>query len=121
MRRTFHIFSQPRSPRPATTPMNNRCKKGVSCVSTMVPLFLAAFIGANVRAQMIDLNANGMSDVWEQIYGASGLDPNADTDGDGVINRLEAIAGTDPLDPSSAPIITGTAFLGTNVIVTMPC
>src|SRR5678815_3849008 len=47
-------------------------------------------------AQKIDLNINSMSDIWEQIYGAAGLDPNADTDTDGVINQLEALAGTDP-------------------------
>ncbi len=69
---------------------------------------------------MIDLNANGMSDVWEQIYSDSALDPNADTDGDGVINRLEAIAASNPFDSNSVPKITATAFAGTNFSVTMP-
>ena len=58
-------------------------------------------------AQMIDLNGNGMSDVWEQIYGASALSPSADTDGDGVSNLKEALAGTNPNDTNSFPHITG--------------
>jgi len=78
-------------------------------------------LGASaVRAQKLDLNANNMSDVWEQIYGASGLDPNADTDGDGVPNRLEALAGTDPFDPDSAPRISSSVFVGGQFVVTIP-
>ena len=92
------------------------------------PLFLLVaamsllMLGAGrAAAQKIDLNANGMSDIWEQIYGATGLDPTADTDGDGVPNGLEALAGTDPLDASSAPRISGTTLSGTNFSVSMPC
>ncbi len=72
-------------------------------------------------AQMIDLNHNGMSDVWEQIYNASGLSPNADTDGDGVINVKEALAGTDPFDSNSYPHITAFGWAATNFSVTLPC
>jgi Protein of unknown function (DUF1800)/PA14 domain/CHRD domain/Bacterial TSP3 repeat len=74
----------------------------------LILLFLSFGAGL-ARAQMIDLNGNGMSDVWEQLYGASALDPNADTDGDGVPNRLESLAGTDPFDPNSIPKITSFA------------
>lgn len=69
---------------------------------------------------MVDLNHNGMSDVWELTFGASGLDPNADTDGDGVINRLEAFAATDPFDPTSYPAISFGTYQGTNFTVTLP-
>ena len=44
-----------------------------------------------------------MSPVWESLYGAQGVDPNADPDGDGLSNWQEAIAGTDPFNASSAP------------------
>ncbi len=71
------------------------------------------------RARAIDLNGNGMSDIWELIYNAGGLDPNADTDGDGVPNKLEAIAGTDPLDSNSVPRISFSAMAGTNFSVTV--
>src|SRR5713101_1911240 len=33
---------------------------------------------SRAQAQKLDLNSNGMSDIWEQIYGSAGLDPNAD-------------------------------------------
>src|SRR3954462_14497196 len=69
-------------------------------------LTLLVFAGASLRAQKVDLNTNGESDVWEQIYGATGLNPDADTDGDGVNNRLEAIAGTDPFDAQSVPMVS---------------
>ena len=51
----------------------------------------------------LDTNANQLSDVWESLHGATGLSAAADTDGDGVSNAQEAIAGTDPLDPFSLP------------------
>src|ERR1017187_8590042 len=70
---------------------------------------------------MVDLNSNGMSDVWEQIYGASGLDPNLDADGDGFSNSQEALAGTNPFDSNSFPQITSFANSISNFSVTMPC
>src|SRR5437867_3241146 len=48
-----------------------------------------------------DFNHNGMSDVWELKYNASGLSTNADTDGDGRSNLAESIAGTDPFNAGS--------------------
>jgi len=69
--------------------------------------------------QMVDLNGNGMSDIWELIYGAAGLDPKGDADGDGASNLEEAIAGTNPFDPNSVPKISAAAMAGTNVTVTI--
>ncbi len=94
--------------------------------------FAAVFSGAVVlvlfqvnlevaRAQMVDLNHDGMSDIWEAIYGVTSLDPNADPDGDGFSNLLEARAGTNPLDASSYPHIPIMAYSATNFSVTMPC
>src|ERR1700761_4857536 len=54
----------------------------------------------------IDLNGNGMSDVWEWLYNAVGVTPSADTDGDGFSNFQEAIAGTNPFDSNSYPRIS---------------
>ncbi len=45
----------------------------------------------------IDQNANGLSDVWEAKYAATAFLPDADSDGDGRSNLMEAIVGTDPL------------------------
>ena len=60
-----------------------------------------------IQAQKLDLNENGISDVWETLFDATHFGPDFDSDGDGVINRLEAIAGTDPRDARSLPKITG--------------
>src|SRR3954469_10015009 len=51
----------------------------------------------------IDLDGDGMSDVWELIYGAQGLTASADTDGDGFSNLKESRAGTNPFDSYSFP------------------
>jgi len=70
---------------------------------------------------MVDLNGNGMSDIWELIYSATNLDPNADTDGDGFSNLQEATAGTNPFDSNSYPHITSFGTTPTNFSVTLPC
>src|SRR5579859_5622498 len=74
-----------------------------------------------IHAQMIDLNQNGMSDIWEQFYNAQGLPPNGDADGDSVSNLKESLAGTDPFDPASFPQISSFAQNPTNFSVTFPC
>lgn len=72
-------------------------------------------------AQMIDLNGNGMSDIWEWAYNAYGISPNTDPDGDGFSNLQESIAGTNPFDSNSYPHITLEFYTPTNFSVTMPC
>src|SRR5438876_8715013 len=88
----------------------------------LFPLAVAMMLlcPSRLHAQKLDLNSNGMSDIWEQIYGATDLDPNADTDGDGVPNRLEALAGTDPFDPNSVPKITVSTYYSDHFAVTIP-
>lgn len=53
----------------------------------------------------LDQDANQQSDVWEIYYGAIGLQPFADNDGDGFTNALESTAGTNPFDPGSRPLM----------------
>lgn len=70
---------------------------------------------------MVDINGNGISDVWEWMYSAYGIDPNADPDGDGFSNQQEAVAGTNPFDSNSYPRISSLAVIsGTNVSAVMP-
>jgi hypothetical protein len=49
----------------------------------------------------VDTDADGMCDVWEAAFHAHALLPDVDTDRDGVSNRAEALAGTDPHDVGS--------------------
>jgi Protein of unknown function (DUF1800)/PA14 domain/CHRD domain/Bacterial TSP3 repeat len=72
-----------------------------------------------LQARTVDLNGNGMSDIWELIYGAGSLDPNGDADGDGASNRQESLAGTNPFDSNSVPRITVSAVMGTNFSVSL--
>ncbi|MEO0793894.1 MAG: DUF1800 domain-containing protein [Verrucomicrobiota bacterium] len=49
----------------------------------------------------MDMDSNGYPDIWESIYGASGLSPFLDEDGDGVSNGREAQSLTNPFDAQS--------------------
>ena len=49
----------------------------------------------------LDRNGNQVSDLWESLYPSAIVDNHADSDGDGVTDREEAYAGTDPHDPES--------------------
>src|SRR5689334_2348318 len=69
---------------------------------------------------MVDLNTNNMSDVWEKLRNATGVDPNLDSDGDGFPNILESIAGTDPFNPNSFPRIGAVSLSGTNFVMNVP-
>lgn len=78
-------------------------------------------VGVRGPAQSIDLNHNGISDVWEWMYNAYGINPNTDPDDDGFVNSQEAIAGTDPFNPRSYPYIPVCFASPTNFSVTVPC
>lgn len=89
-----------------------------------VSFFIAAllFLVSTSRVlATLDANTNGMSDVWEQMHGGMGMDPNADPDGDGFPNILESIAGTDPHNAKSYPEVSGVTMSGTNLMMTTPC
>ncbi len=58
----------------------------------------------------VDANRNGISDSWEKFY-FSAVTTNrtvlTDTDGDGMPDYAEFIAGTDPTNPSSKFVVLG--------------
>src|ERR1051326_9055950 len=87
----------------------------------LVPAVLILFASAPSLAQKLDQSANGMSDIWEQIYGAAAVNPIADSDGDGVPNAKESIAGTNPFDANSVPRIPAFTRTSNSFSVTLPC
>ena len=90
-------------------------------LASLATLLAVMTTPGRAHAQKIDLDSNGMSDIWELVYGGSGLDPNGDADGDGVLNGLESVAGTNPFDLSSAPRISAITQSSTNFSVSMAC
>lgn len=55
-------------------------------------------------ADTLDADTNAISDWWESFFfGAAGINPDADPDGDGFSNRAEFLDRTDPTDPASRP------------------
>ncbi|MBU0677452.1 MAG: hypothetical protein KJ626_04980 [Verrucomicrobia bacterium] len=53
----------------------------------------------------VDMNNNGVSDVYEWYFGVTPDLLDTDADGDGHITRTEAAFGTDPLDGSSVTTV----------------
>ena len=58
-----------------------------------------------------DLDGDGLPNWWERYYflGETLCDPGADSDGDGMSNGREFYTGTDPTDPRSARVATGSS------------
>src|ERR1043165_8004767 len=71
-----------------------------------LPIVAFLVISLTAASAAIDRNGNGLSDIWEMIYGASALNPNLDSDGDGFSNLAESRAGTNPFDSNSFPHLT---------------
>lgn len=80
-------------------------RDGLEVDSGSNPLLAASlppfYRGPPVGALGEDLNGNGMSDAWELWVGQFGLGASLDSDGDGMSNAAEAMAGTNPFDKLS--------------------
>lgn len=78
-------------------------------------LISVGLIALGIRSfAALDQNANGQSDIWENLFNASALLPEEDDDGDGFSNSDEAEAGTNPADPNSRPAAKAEPMPGTD-------
>jgi hypothetical protein len=88
------------------------------CCWSLVVVLLLAFV-CEARSQCLDLNHNGISDIWEFMFTVENGDPNLDSDGDGLSNLQEAIAGTNPFDSRSLPRISPFTVSSNGVVACM--
>jgi len=94
------------------------CQLAFICIAVSLPGIAAA------QNPAIDLDKDGMSDVWESIFAAENLLPGVDTDGDGRKNLQESIDGTNPFladskletESLSVNLATDAAVLNWNAI-----
>ncbi|MGL5017800.1 MAG: DUF1800 family protein, partial [Luteolibacter sp.] len=83
-------------------PWHFPCRQSAALLLVNVFLLLGLSApGALAAPQPLDVNADGIPDVWALRYQAGALNPAADADGDGTSNATESAAGTDPFSTSS--------------------
>jgi len=69
-------------------------------------LVLSALLLAPLTHAALDLNNDGIPDVWALVHGLGAIDMNQDSDGDGQTNAQEALWGTNPLSAAGTARIT---------------
>jgi uncharacterized protein (DUF1800 family) len=69
-------------------------------------LILGLLLGTGLCAEALDLDGDGLCDIWQARWQAEALTPEGDADGDGLSQREEEAAGTDPFDARSRAMIS---------------
>ena len=71
--------------------------------SAVVRMVIAVLMLAGMpAARALDINGDGMDDLWQELYGIAPFDGRSDPDGDGVINLIESLSWSDPHNAASA-------------------
>ena len=68
-------------------------------------------------ARALDVDADGLDDVWQQLYHAEALVAGDDGDGDGHSNAEESAAGTDPLDAAATFQLAHAQIVGDTTVL----
>ncbi|MBK8475706.1 MAG: hypothetical protein IPL39_05185 [Opitutaceae bacterium] len=82
-------------------------------------LTAALLLAAPLAHAFLDLNHDGLSDIWQAAYPTAGA-ANADPDGDGYSNALEQLAGTNPLSAASRPTAALERDASDNLVLRWP-
>jgi hypothetical protein len=92
---------------------NVQASTSIRVAATNIATGLGGLNSSTVQLTVLsDNDGDGMWDAWEVQYGFntnSAADATLDLDGDGMINRDEYVAGTDPYDPLSLLKLVRTA------------
>ncbi len=68
----------------------------------LLPAVALTLSAAPTQSVIIDLNGDGVNDLWTLYHDAAHLPPDLDDDGDGVDNLTESRQWSDPRDPADA-------------------
>jgi hypothetical protein len=82
--------------------------------------WLLPVVACAVAAFALDVDNDGMSDIWQELHGVASGSGNLDWDGDGFTNLQECAGATDPWNRDSHPrirLVSDTALGELNVIV----
>ncbi len=83
-------------------------------------ILLIVLAAAPYCQAMIDLDSDGLDDVWEEFFGAQSVLPDGDEDNDGKTNQEECVAGTDPFDGGDCFQIDDRTLTDTTATLTIP-
>jgi len=79
-------------------------------------VFLFAWLGFCFHGHAaLDLDSDGLSDLWQMKYQADELSATADSDGDGQSNAAEAAAGTNPLVANDIIRVSSMSRIGNQI------
>ena len=106
-RRDYLPFLRPRRARPAI--LRRHPGRMIAVIWIVLSIISAKSISG------IDLNNDGMSDVWQKKYSVPSADANLDYNVSGLTNSQKSLLGLDPRNPNSRfhlEIVNDTANYG---------